>query len=140
MHSAAVVHLARVDKLLAAADGDLLRVKLVRQGLVRRLDRVQGALGTGHLGGQVVDARGTAHLEDTVGAAETEACGLRSMTVPVRLQRKSRIKIDGLEKPRNRTLSVILFPSISVVTSLFCLSRPYSKPSNAALNGSTGIL
>lgn len=81
MHSAAVVHLARVDQLLAAADGDLLRVKLVRQGLVRRLDRVQGALGTGHLGGQVVDARGTAHLEDTVGAAETEACGLRSMLV-----------------------------------------------------------
>lgn len=73
IYSSAIVHLAHVHQLLAPADGDLLRVGLVRQRLVRRLDRVHGVLGPRHARGHVVDAGGSAHFEDAVRDAESEA-------------------------------------------------------------------
>jgi hypothetical protein len=42
--------------------------------LVRRLDRVHGVLGPGHTGGDIVNTGSAAHFEDTVRAAESEAC------------------------------------------------------------------
>lgn len=46
----AIVHLARVDKLLASAESDLLRIRLVHQSIEASLDRVHGVAGPGHLG------------------------------------------------------------------------------------------
>lgn len=73
VYSTSVIHLPRVHHLLSPANGNLFRVGLVHEGLVRCFDSVHGVLGSGHVDGQVVDARGTAHFEEAGGDAETEA-------------------------------------------------------------------
>lgn len=74
IYSTAVVHLPDIHELLTTAGGNLLRVHLVGEGLVHGLDRVHRVLRSGHASREVVDTGGTAHLEETVGNAETEAC------------------------------------------------------------------
>ncbi len=72
MYIAAVIHLSHVDQLLTATDGDLLRVRLVQERLIRGLDCVHGVPGPGDDSRQVVDAGETGHFKDTVGNAKAE--------------------------------------------------------------------
>lgn len=78
---AAIVHLSRVDELLATTNGNLLRVWLVGEGLEGGLDRVHGVLGPGEPDGEVVDADGAAHFKDAGGDAESESCRKASWSV-----------------------------------------------------------
>ena len=73
IYSSAIVHLPHIHQLLSPTDGDLLRVGLVRERLVRRLDRVHGVLGPRHTRSHVVDTRRSTHFKDAVGDAESEA-------------------------------------------------------------------
>lgn len=73
MYSSSVVYLARVHKLLAAANGNLLGIGLVHEGLVGSLDGIEGALRSRYAGSNVVDAGGTAHFKQTVRYAEAES-------------------------------------------------------------------
>jgi len=74
VHAPAKVDLADVDHLLAAGNGNLLRVGLLRQGLEGGLDRVHGVVGPHELGRQVVDTDEAAHLKDAVRNAKAESC------------------------------------------------------------------
>lgn len=68
-----VVDLAHVHKLLATGPRDLFRVALAHQCLVGGLHRVHGVSRTTDTSGEIVDTGGTAHFEDQMLTAETEA-------------------------------------------------------------------
>lgn len=68
-----VVNLAHVDDLAAARPGNLFRVALAHQRLVRGLDRVHLVSRAADAPGKIVDTGGTAHFVNQVLDAETEA-------------------------------------------------------------------
>ena len=73
VYTAPVVDFPGVDKLLATSHGDLLRVRLAAQCLVRRLNCVQSATRARNLGCQVADARCAGDFKNLMRDAETES-------------------------------------------------------------------
>lgn len=73
MYSTTIVDLPRIDELLAPAECNEFRVRLVRQSLEAGLDRVHGVTRARHPHGEVSDARKTGNLEHAVGDTETES-------------------------------------------------------------------
>lgn len=81
VYSTTIVHLPGINELPASPDGDLLRIRLVHQGLDASLDRVHRIAGTRHLACEILQACGPGYLKEAVRDAEAKSCGVLLATM-----------------------------------------------------------
>lgn len=74
VYGTTIVHLPRIDELLASADSDQLGVWLVHQSLEAGLDGVHGIAGARHLRCQVLNTCSSSHLEEAVRDSQSKSC------------------------------------------------------------------